>query len=58
VWLDDETLRELDPEPSPRRAWKNKKTWIRTWVEDVDDASPGEIVPLSTGQPDLEVVDI
>lgn len=58
VWLDDETLRELDPEPSPRQAWKKKKTWIRKWMENVEDASPGEIVALSTEQPDLEAVDI
>lgn len=58
VWLDDETLRELDAEPSPRRAWKNKKTWIRRWVENVEDTSPGEIVPLSAEQPDTEIVDV
>ncbi|KIM36087.1 hypothetical protein M413DRAFT_31988 [Hebeloma cylindrosporum] len=59
VWLDDETLRELDPvEPSPRRAWKNKKTWIRRWVEHVEESSPGEIVQLQTEQPEIEAVGV
>jgi len=58
VWLDDETLREFDVEPSPRRAWKNKKKRIRNWLEDVEDASPGEIVSLSAEQPELEVADV
>jgi hypothetical protein len=57
AWLDDETLRELDPAPSPRRAWKHKKAWIRRWVADVEDASPVETVSLATEhRADSEVV--
>jgi hypothetical protein len=57
AWLDDETLRELDPEPSPRQAWKQKKKWIRSWVADVEDVSPVETVSLSAEDPgESEVV--
>ena len=46
--LDDATLAELDHDPSPKKAWEEKVTWIQAWVGRVPlDTMDVDEVPMN-----------